>query len=1070
MIVVSIDRRCAERTFLSLFLLQGPTALGRVPNFTDTIFPPDSLIVIRVASQFGLVVFMFLVGMELDAAEFESNLKSVVAIAGIGVIFPLFMAAPTALLFDKPEYSKTSYFNLILFIGVSMGMSALPVLARILSERGMLTSPLGNLIMGATSIDDVMAWIVLAVVVAIVRSSQELNILWTILMAIGNFGFVIFIIRPVLTHICRKVRRPTDVSQSLFFLIFSVLLINSWLCEAIGLSALVGAFEVGLMLPRNPALLSELSSRLEDFVVIILMPLFFANSGLRTDFALLDSGDVWGLCIVLIVVATASKVVAVMVPARYFGLSWRHSLAFGILMSCKGLVALVVVNFGIDYDVITPKLFSILIVMVLVTSFLTVPLTELVLPLSGFGNGKRSWDADDVEDENGIELTKKTPAELYEENLTKAQLLKCQFRKGGAGAALLNGVGSTSSQLTIFQLPAALPLIGQPVKRDPTRIQFVPHASPGRVCVCLTDLTSTPALLNIASVLIRNSQTTNIAEPSLSTRPTPPLDTAGSQHQLQLDKDDSTASVITAFRPIPQDEQSATRVGTNLKLLLNKDEITDTGVDTAGALNSAVDFYVVPLSGMSATIADALNQLHAMTLRERSHLLLVASTLFHDLIPNTFEESDSRAIRAHLQHLDLPLVTYIDPDLYQRVPSEDVDLPPEVVVISGPGAAEPGSKNNTPSLASRSLFPPSTTMRPRTGSRPNAFTHPAPLIEEEIIESIPPDVTIASSTGHLDRLGKIKMLLPLFHKSAHSSWTLDLARSFAERRAVHITILILDDANTEGMNMPEEDTPYITVIRMHNQAIDLSPPTNTREASKEGHPKEGETTQIGGAAAARILASSSSSVNMSPGEDDTPSSLRQSHAAWQFLEAELLRQSDSSSDDSAPSTPKLDRGQSLTVAPPPSTFDAVLFPDVDMPSEDGDSNTSQLSSQPFDVMWHRILDTSQRAQVPFLLIRATPEYIESFEQPPSSTGATIVQIHLSRDQILASSSSSASATDATIKPSDPIAQPQRIPALRKRNSSAGPKRPLTSCLSLAAFTAPVAIPYAEQSCRFHLFM
>lgn len=232
--------------------------------------PPsdDSVNVIRVASQFGLCVFMFLVGMELDVAEFQANLRSVVVISGVGVLVPLLIAAPTALMFDSPDYSNTSFFNLTLFLGVSIGMSALPVLARILSERNMLTSPLGNLIMGATSIDDVMAWIVLAVVVAIVRSSQQLNILWTILMALGNILLVIFVMRPLLARWCRDVRRPSDVTQSVFFMVFSVLLANSWFCEAIGLSALVGAFEVGLCLPRNRALLSEMSARLEDFIVI----------------------------------------------------------------------------------------------------------------------------------------------------------------------------------------------------------------------------------------------------------------------------------------------------------------------------------------------------------------------------------------------------------------------------------------------------------------------------------------------------------------------------------------------------------------------------------------------------------------------------------------------------------------------------------------------------------------------------------------------------------------------------------------------------------------------------------
>jgi Kef-type K+ transport system membrane component KefB len=167
------------------------------------------------------------------------------------------------------------------------------VLARILAERNMIASPLGNLVMGATAIDDVMAWIVLAIVVAIVRSTQELNILYTILLAIADIVVMYFVIKPIIFKFCGHITTKKQVTPKMFFFIFAVLLTVSWFCEAVGLSALVGAFQVGLSIPRNEALLLSLSSKLEDFIVIIIMPLFFTNSGLRTNFFLLNDGEAW---------------------------------------------------------------------------------------------------------------------------------------------------------------------------------------------------------------------------------------------------------------------------------------------------------------------------------------------------------------------------------------------------------------------------------------------------------------------------------------------------------------------------------------------------------------------------------------------------------------------------------------------------------------------------------------------------------------------------------------------------------------------------------------------------------
>jgi Kef-type K+ transport system membrane component KefB len=363
-------------------IVLGPTVLGRVPGFTKAMFPPASVTIIQVISSFGLCFFMFLVGLELDADKIKKDIKAAVVISAWGLVVPAIGAFLLALLFQDPAYSTTSVGTLGLFLTCALGLSALPVLARILSERRVLTTRLGGISMTIAAVDDVIAWCLLAVVIAIVRAKSQLDILWVFLITIAECLVVFYPIRYLIRYLVVRSKAMTHLSADTFLLLALILIGTSWFTEVIGLSALIGSFQVGLIIPRSSNLSHALSEKLEYFVVAVLMPLYFCNSGLRTQFGLIDDGLSVGLAVLVIVVATVTKIIGISVPCVYLGIPKRISVVIGVLMSCKGLIALIVVNFGYDFGVVTPKFFAILVLMVLVTTMQTVPLVDLVDPPS----------------------------------------------------------------------------------------------------------------------------------------------------------------------------------------------------------------------------------------------------------------------------------------------------------------------------------------------------------------------------------------------------------------------------------------------------------------------------------------------------------------------------------------------------------------------------------------------------------------------------------------------------------------------------------------------------------------
>lgn len=353
-------------------LLLGPSVMGQIPNFTKIIFPNESLDIIYIVSNVGLIFFMFLIGLELDPSLVKNNLKQSIVIAVTSMAVPFAVGA--ALAFPLHQMfldSKVPFTSFLLFVGVAMCITAFPVLARILTEENMTSTDLGVLALSSAAINDVIAWILLALVVSIARSTGKLNTLWVVLIMTGFIIIMFFVVKPILERINRI---PGEKMREVMLILTLLLIVAaSWITEVIGIHAIFGGFLMGVIIPREGPFATYLAERIEDLVVLLLLPLYFTYSGLRTSLGSLDSWTSWGACVLVILLAIAAKVFGTMAAAKALSHPMRESLTLGILMNTKGLVELIVLNIGLDVGVLNMELFSIFVMMALVTTMLTSP-------------------------------------------------------------------------------------------------------------------------------------------------------------------------------------------------------------------------------------------------------------------------------------------------------------------------------------------------------------------------------------------------------------------------------------------------------------------------------------------------------------------------------------------------------------------------------------------------------------------------------------------------------------------------------------------------------------------------
>ncbi len=361
-------------------IILGPSVLGLLyPHAMAFIFPASSLETLRLLSQIGVVLFMFVVGMELNVRHVREKGSAAVMISHASIIVPFLLGAALSLFLYKDLAPPGTSFNAFaLFIGVAMSITAFPVLARILEDRGMSQSSLGSIAITCAAVDDVTAWCILALVIALVRASGVAVSLITIAFTLLFVGGMLFLVRPQLGRMANETTDTRRHSRRLVAGMLVFVLACALFTETIGIHALFGAFVAGVVMPPSIGFRTLLKEKLEAFSSSALLPLFFAFTGLRTQVSLLNDLQSWVMCAVIILVAIAGKLGGSMLMSRWIGMNWSQSFSIGVLMNTRGLVELVVLNIGYDLGILSGRIFAMMVLMALVTTFMTGPLLSLV--------------------------------------------------------------------------------------------------------------------------------------------------------------------------------------------------------------------------------------------------------------------------------------------------------------------------------------------------------------------------------------------------------------------------------------------------------------------------------------------------------------------------------------------------------------------------------------------------------------------------------------------------------------------------------------------------------------------
>jgi Kef-type K+ transport system membrane component KefB len=367
-------------------LLLGPSVLGAIsPNLQAAIFPTDILPAFGVAANLGLIFYMFLVGLEVDREQLKGRATQAALISNASVALPMLTGIAVALPLYTLVGPDKKFVAFALFIGVSMSITAFPVLARILSERRMLKGEVGSLAIGCAAIDDVTAWFLIALATTIAVSGSFADVAETIALAVAYTLVMALFVRRILARMATAFDEVGRIPTGWFAAIVGGVLLSAYVTETINIAFIFGGFVMGLVMPRHARLTEDVTRRIEDFVVALLLPLFFVYTGLRTNVGLLDRPELWLITVVLIAVAIVGKLVGAAVAARVCGFDWRASAVFGTLMNTRGLTELIVLNLALDAGAISNALFAALVLMALVTTLMTGPLLKLLDPHNRYG-------------------------------------------------------------------------------------------------------------------------------------------------------------------------------------------------------------------------------------------------------------------------------------------------------------------------------------------------------------------------------------------------------------------------------------------------------------------------------------------------------------------------------------------------------------------------------------------------------------------------------------------------------------------------------------------------------------
>ncbi|MEN9980342.1 MAG: hypothetical protein RL542_129 [Bacteroidota bacterium] len=361
-------------------IVLGPSLLGMYfPEFSSTLFPVESLGNLKFLSQIGLILFMFVIGMELDLKVLKNKANEAVVISHASIVIPFTLGIGLAyFVYNRFAPEGVKFLSFSLFMGIAMSITAFPVLARIVQERGLNKTKLGAIAITCAAADDITAWSLLAVVIAIVKADNFVSSLYIIGLAALYVLAMLFIVKPFLKRIGELYGTKDTLVKPVVAIFFLTLIISSYATEVIGIHALFGAFMTGAIMPDVPKFRTIFIEKVEDVSLILLLPLFFVFTGLKTEIGLINDPYLWKVTGFIILVAVIGKFLGSALAAKFVGQSWSDSLTIGALMNTRGLMELIVLNIGLELKVLTPEVFTMMVIMALVTTFMTGPALDLI--------------------------------------------------------------------------------------------------------------------------------------------------------------------------------------------------------------------------------------------------------------------------------------------------------------------------------------------------------------------------------------------------------------------------------------------------------------------------------------------------------------------------------------------------------------------------------------------------------------------------------------------------------------------------------------------------------------------
>lgn len=361
-------------------IVLGPSLVGMYfPEFSAALFPVESLGNLKFLSQIGLILFMFVIGMELDIKVLKNKASEAVVISHASIVIPFALGIGLSYyVYNNFAPHGVEFLSFSLFMGIAMSITAFPVLARIVQEREIHKTKLGAIVITCAAADDITAWCLLAVVIAIVKAGDFVGSLYVISLALLYVGIMIFVVKPFLKRIGDLYGSKDNIGKPVIAIFFLFLILSSYATEVIGIHALFGAFMMGAIMPDVAKFRMIFIDKVEDVSVILLLPLFFVFTGLKTEVGLINDPYLWKVTGAIILVAVVGKFLGSALAAKFVGQNWKDSLTIGALMNTRGLMELIVLNIGLELKVLTPAVFTMMVIMALVTTFMTGPALDLI--------------------------------------------------------------------------------------------------------------------------------------------------------------------------------------------------------------------------------------------------------------------------------------------------------------------------------------------------------------------------------------------------------------------------------------------------------------------------------------------------------------------------------------------------------------------------------------------------------------------------------------------------------------------------------------------------------------------